>query len=163
MDGESKRRESRRRKTWHVRGLGTPRAKRQIEVLQREFDLFSFDDDSDLRQQDQYSPTDTMVSRHTAAVCDGYGPRLLSCLRPTLDALRQFSPFQNYPRQIVDFDGRIGSRSATSNICLLQSQRAHETLLSLPSPSPSSLPRQHIQAWLHPSLGQERDSARQLD
>lgn len=72
-------------RSWHTHGLSD-------KSKFCEFELFSFDDDDDLRQQDHLSPTDTMVSRDAAAVCDGIGPRLLCCLWSTFDALRHPSP-----------------------------------------------------------------------
>jgi len=79
-------------KTWHVRRLGTPRAKRQIEVLHGAGCNFSpstttatFDNRINYRP-----PTQWLVA--TPPLRDGMESCLLPCLWWTFDALRQFSP-----------------------------------------------------------------------
>jgi hypothetical protein len=134
----------RRWKTWHVRRLGTPRAKRQIEVLQGGcFDLFSFDDDdATFDNRIIYRPPtqwlveprlllSMMELEHACCAVFGRLARCYAILHQPDDRHEHF-----------EFDGYARSRSATSNA------RKHARIMLSPSPRP----RQSQQACLLPSM-----------
>jgi hypothetical protein len=81
-------------------------------------DLFSFDDDSDLRQQDQSPPTDTMVSRLIAAGMMDLDHACYTVFgRPSMRYANLRHP--DDPHQHFEFDGRTGTRSGVNDNTLL--------------------------------------------